>query len=1198
MRKMKRLICLLLSVIMTLSVFSALPQKAEAAIDYDTYKARYQAFISDSRWKNGIWWGDSQTPKTASWSSSGCFAYTADFVYEVFGVEINTLSDLHYDASQIQAGDIVRINNWHSFVVLERNGSKLYTAEGNTTVSGSPRVYITDSKYSVNGSILYSAYDGNCAITWIRRAGVNFHTHSYTSSITKAATCTATGVRTFSCSCGNSSYTEVIPAKGHTAVTDPAVAATCTETGLTAGSHCSVCGATITAQNTIPAKGHDFGNWSTVKEATYTETGLKQRECKVCSFVETETIPMLVYGEPIYSEWSEDYPDGVDESLIETKKQYKKSTKETTTSDKSSLDGWMPNGRERTGLSTKIGPVYSDPSNGEREVTSESYIVSENTKKVWHYSRSISGAKGWNDYNVSISPNTALLKYSQNITLDDKDKLTKKYDNWNNLGPLYGQHIHENFDCPYWFNEWSENVHVSYNYGTRWYYQEPIYTYYYFRWTDFSDWQDDVITENDNTRVETRTVYRYLTNPHEHTPAEAVSENVVQPTCTTAGSYDSVIYCSECNEEISRETITVPALGHDFGEWTVVKAPTVSEAGLRQRVCSRDSAHIETEEIEKLPDPDAPALTVDNITAKPGETVTVSVSIKNNPGIAGMVITPFYDTENLTLTKVTKGNLGFAISSSKNITFDTNGDNETGNGTLVKLTFVVSDSAEAGQYDISVIVREAVNADWQNISLLAEKGSITVEEEKQVITGTCGPKATWTLSGGTLTLSGTGAMTNFANKTAMPWYEYLDQIEKVVIEDGITSIGNYAFMGCSDLAEVNIGSAVKTIGVNAFSGCSKIEEVSLPASLTGISNYAFNNCSCLSLIEFNSAAAPTLGANALANTKATAIYKSSWSGFGKDKFGGKPTWLVDHAGGSCGATKYSLDRGVMTISGKGTIRGYSNGEAPWYPLRDEILTLNIGDEVTSVGNFAFIGCSNLAELNLGRSVTAINTSSFNGCSSLEKVELPEGLTTLGSYAFTNCSGLSEITFNGNTAPTIAGTAFNTVKAKAVHAGNDSWSAFNKAGFGGAIYWTDDPEEEVIGGNCGNQAAWILVDGTLTIYGQNGTKGYAKKTDVPWHEYRDQITKIVVEDGITSLGNYSFMECENVTEVQLGNTLRFIGVNAFSTLKSLKTITIPASVTTINGYAFNKCSSLEKVNFEGEKPSVLASNAFNNTKVKL
>ena len=460
------------------------------------------------------------------------------------------------------------------------------------------------------------------------------------------------------------------------------------------------------------------------------------------------------------------------------------------------------------------------------------------------------------------------------------------------------------------------------------------------------------------------------------------------------------------------------------------------------------------------------------------------------------------------------------------------------------------------------------------------------------VTGSSGTSATWNLSGGALTISGSGAMRSFANKTSMPWYDYLDQIEEIIIEEGVTSIGNYAFAGCANVTSVTIDSDVASIGVNAFSGCSKLETISLPASLTSISNYAFNNCSALSLIEFNSAAAPSLGANALANTKATAIYKSSWSGFAKDKFGGKTTWLIDHVNGSCGATKYSLDCGVMTISGKGTIRGYSKGEAPWYSLRDEIQNVIIGDGVTSIGNYAFYGCENLSGLTLGSSVATIGTSAFYGCAALDEVTFPASLTELKAYAFSNCSGLSELTFESEAAPVIASTALNAVRAKAVHADSGNWSEFGGSGFGGAIYWTDDPEEEVLGGSCGGQAAWTFVDGTLTIYGENGTRGYSKKTDVPWYEYRDQITKIVVEDGITSLGNYSFMECENVTEVYLSNTLTFIGVNVFSTCKKLTSITIPETVNTINGYAFNKCSALERVVFEGDTAPTISKNAFN------
>ena len=82
--------------------------------------------------------------------------------------------------------------------------------------------------------------------------------HSYTSKVTKEATCLATGVKTFTCSRCSNSYTETIAAKGHTVVTDKAVAATCTTTGKTEGSHCSVCNAVIKAQTTVPAKGHNY----------------------------------------------------------------------------------------------------------------------------------------------------------------------------------------------------------------------------------------------------------------------------------------------------------------------------------------------------------------------------------------------------------------------------------------------------------------------------------------------------------------------------------------------------------------------------------------------------------------------------------------------------------------------------------------------------------------------------------------------------------------------------------------------------------------------------------------------------------------------------------------------------------------------------------------------------------------------------
>ena len=109
--------------------------------------------------------------------------------------------------------------------------------------------------------------------------------------ITKQPTCTAEGVKTYTClECGDTK-TETIKANGHTEVIDKAVPATCTTDGKTEGSHCSVCGEVIKAQTVIKATGHNFGSWSTTKSATCTESGSQTRTCTACGKTETKTIP-------------------------------------------------------------------------------------------------------------------------------------------------------------------------------------------------------------------------------------------------------------------------------------------------------------------------------------------------------------------------------------------------------------------------------------------------------------------------------------------------------------------------------------------------------------------------------------------------------------------------------------------------------------------------------------------------------------------------------------------------------------------------------------------------------------------------------------------------------------------------------------------------------------------------------------------
>ena len=117
-----------------------------------------------------------------------------------------------------------------------------------------------------------------------------------------------------------------------------------------------------------------------------------------------------------------------------------------------------------------------------------------------------------------------------------------------------------------------------------------------------------------------------------------------------------------------------------------------------------------------------------------------------------------------------------------------------------------------------------------------------------VDSGKCGEDLTWELdSDGVLTISGTGAMYNYADFGA-PWYPKQTSIKSVVISDGVTSIGNNGFSWCRNLSVVTISDSVTSIGDGAFKSCGKLSNVTLPVGLTSIGNSVFYGCGSLASI--------------------------------------------------------------------------------------------------------------------------------------------------------------------------------------------------------------------------------------------------------------------------------------------------------------------------------------------------------------
>ena len=119
--------------------------------------------------------------------------------------------------------------------------------------------------------------------------------------------------------------------------------------------------------------------------------------------------------------------------------------------------------------------------------------------------------------------------------------------------------------------------------------------------------------------------------------------------------------------------------------------------------------------------------------------------------------------------------------------------------------------------------------------------------ESAVASGTCGENLTWTLdAAGTLTVAGTGAMKDYLSA---PWSKSCDSIKTVVIESGVTTIGDCAFSGCTSLTGITIPESVTAIGDSAFWSCYSLTGITIPESVTAIGNYAFQSCYSLSSIK-------------------------------------------------------------------------------------------------------------------------------------------------------------------------------------------------------------------------------------------------------------------------------------------------------------------------------------------------------------
>ena len=230
--------------------------------------------------------------------------------------------------------------------------------------------------------------------------------------------------------------------------------------------------------------------------------------------------------------------------------------------------------------------------------------------------------------------------------------------------------------------------------------------------------------------------------------------------------------------------------------------------------------------------------------------------------------------------------------------------------------------------------------------------------------GTCGESLTWTLVEGALTITGDGAMTDWADNADVPWAQLRDEIQSVTIEDGVTSIGNYAFAYCSSLTGATLPTSITSIGKAAFDHCEELTDVVIPDSVTSVGERAFLVCKKLTSITIPS--------------RLTSISGSMFAGCG-------------------GLTSVTIPSSVTSI-----------GDNAFLNCRN-LTSITIPNSVTKIESYAFNMCTGLTDITLSNNLTIIGEDVFRECESLSSITIPNGVTSIGTGMFKYCSALTNIT---------------------------------------------------------------------------------------------------------------------------------------------------------------------------------------------
>ena len=502
-------------------------------------------------------------------------------------------------------------------------------------------------------------------------------------------------------------------------------------------------------------------------------------------------------------------------------------------------------------------------------------------------------------------------------------------------------------------------------------------------------------------------------------------------------------------------------------------------------------------------------------------------------------------------------------------------------------------------------------ADGEYAGAFAAAHPINTEDYAMTVrTGTCGNGVNWALDNmGNLTISGSGAIADYTSYSETPWFPYYSSITKLVIEPGITAIGDYAFQ-VIPFTEAKIGKDVTAIGEYAFGSCRSLTTLNLPGSVETLGMAAFFDCPALNKVIFcgteqqwaamdkNYANEPlttaTLQYHNYVNNVCTGCGATNCAAVGH-------TWQAATCSApktcaACGATEGSALGHTWadatctepkTCSVCGETEGSANGHS-WIAADCEVAKTcgvcgttegaALGHDWNAATCTTPKTCSvcGAAEGNaLGHTwadATCTEPKTCSVCGETEGSAKGHSWVAADCHFPKTCSvcGATEGAPNDHTWADATCTTPKTCTACDATEG----AALGHNYENGSCTRCGDTFQTA-SGKCGDNLTWTLDGmGVLTVSGTGAMYAYSEENPAPWQNLGVRISSITVGSGVTSIGSYAFYECGADT-VSLPNTLKTIGSYALA-YNDMTELVIPEGVTSVGDHAISDCSNLTEL----------------------